>query len=64
MPIYVFKCKDCGCIFEIFVSNQENEKEVKCINCGSKNLVKQFAPFGLGKTGLGKTGCKGKFGFI
>ena len=58
MPIYVFKCKDCGCIFEVFVFNTENEKEVKCINCGSKNVVKEFAPFGLGKTG-----CKGGFGF-
>jgi putative FmdB family regulatory protein len=47
MPIYVFRCEECGQVFEVFVFRSEEEEEIKCPNCGSENVVKELAPFGL-----------------
>lgn len=38
MPIYDFKCRDCGRTSEIFV--RTTEQEVQCPNCDSNNLEK------------------------
>jgi len=38
MPIYEFKCQDCGAEFEVFLKNKEELSEVKCKACGSKNI--------------------------
>ncbi len=60
MPIYVFKCEDCGQVFEVFVFRSEEEEEIKCPNCGSEKVVKELAPFGV--AGMGSGGC-GRMGF-
>jgi putative FmdB family regulatory protein len=53
MPIFIFKCKDCGEELELFIIPGANNQEPECTKCGSKNLEKIFSPFGM--TGLG--GC-------
>jgi len=45
MPIYTYKCKNCGQIFD-FLKLKKSEK-AKCKKCGSTNLEKQFAAFGV-----------------
>jgi putative FmdB family regulatory protein len=51
MPIYVFRCEDCGAVFEVFVFRSEDEEEIKCPKCGSEKVVKELAPFGIGGCG-------------
>lgn len=41
-----YKCKDCGSISEIVIKG-ENGCQIKCEKCGSKNMVKIFAPVGF-----------------
>ncbi len=38
MPIYEFRCEDCGKEFEVFLKNKEELGNVECKNCKSKNL--------------------------
>lgn len=65
MPIFEYRCLDCEELFEILVLN--SEEAVKCATCRSRNLEKQFSPFGIksggevfpsGQTG-GGCGCSG-----
>lgn len=39
MPIYEYRCLNCGRISEIFLRNLDNEN-IKCPICGSENLEK------------------------
>lgn len=45
MPIYTYKCKDCGMIFD-FLMVKKTEKP-RCKKCGSQNLEKQLTTFGV-----------------
>ncbi|MCS7149665.1 MAG: zinc ribbon domain-containing protein [Caldimicrobium sp.] len=45
MPIYEFKCSKCGRFFETLCFSQEDEKEVKCPHCGSKEVKKELSSF-------------------
>lgn len=45
MPIYEFKCSQCGKIFETLCVSKEDERTVKCPNCGSKDVKKEFSSF-------------------
>lgn len=38
MPIYEYKCNDCGKISELLVLKKD--EAVSCASCNSKNLVK------------------------
>lgn len=67
MPIYEFKCENCGKIFEALCFTKEDEKEVRCIYCGSKEVKKEYSSFATywGKS-FGSSGSScggGKFGF-
>ena len=39
MPIYDYKCQDCGKVSELFLRSADSE-DIKCPDCGSKNLEK------------------------
>ncbi|MFZ3386300.1 MAG: zinc ribbon domain-containing protein [Candidatus Hydromicrobium sp.] len=41
-----YKCKDCGSVSEIVIRG-EDCCQIKCEKCGSKNMVKIFAPVGF-----------------
>ncbi|MEK6528350.1 MAG: zinc ribbon domain-containing protein [Nitrospirota bacterium] len=45
MPIFEYKCEDCGEEFEQLVSGKN--PEVICPKCSSKNLKKKFSVFGM-----------------
>ena len=40
MPIYEYKCKECGQVSEIMEGVGSHSDDHKCKNCGSDNLVK------------------------
>jgi len=61
MPIYDYKCIDCGDVFEILV-RQSGEKEIYCPECGSGNVVKLPTASYVIKIGAGVSGttCCGR----
>ena len=42
MPIYEYKCQDCGAKFEKLVRNGAS---VECPSCGQKHLNQEFSTF-------------------
>jgi len=43
MPLYEFRCEECGTFFEKLVSHIDSP--VTCIQCQSKRVKKQFSVF-------------------
>ncbi|NPV44469.1 FmdB family zinc ribbon protein [Koleobacter methoxysyntrophicus] len=57
MPIYDFKCKDCGHEFSTLTSHR-NRDAVKCPECNSKNIKQEFKPFAIGSnSSTSSQGC-------
>jgi putative FmdB family regulatory protein len=44
MPIFEYKCSDCGKISE-FLEKADTKADHTCPACGGKNLTKQFSTF-------------------
>ncbi|MFQ5722431.1 MAG: zinc ribbon domain-containing protein, partial [Candidatus Aminicenantales bacterium] len=43
MPIYEYKCQDCGQVMEVFVRSIHEKVKVLCSHCHSSNLKKIFS---------------------
>ncbi|MFN3406762.1 MAG: FmdB family zinc ribbon protein [Caldimicrobium sp.] len=66
MPIYEFKCENCGKLFEALCFTKEDEEMVKCPYCGSSKVKKEYSTFSTswGRSfGLGGGSCGGGRGF-
>lgn len=66
MPIYEFRCERCRRIFEALCFTKEDEKEVKCPFCGSREVKKELSSFStsFGRSfGFGGGSCGGGSGF-
>jgi len=50
-----YKCKDCGSISEVVIK-EDNSCHIKCEKCGSKNMIRIFAPVGFKKSSEGNDG--------
>lgn len=48
MPVYVYRCKDCGTKFEIFHKTKENLEDNICPSCSSRNANKLMAAASIG----------------
>jgi putative FmdB family regulatory protein len=48
MPIYEFKCGDCGATFEINAHLSERDEKAVCPDCGSRAVKPVFSGFSLG----------------
>jgi len=60
MPIYEYKCKGCGHIFEEYKLITEECGTEHCPKCGkpkAERIMSAFATSGGEKTGLGGNGC-------
>ncbi|HEY4662959.1 MAG TPA: hypothetical protein VIH07_04705 [Candidatus Humimicrobiaceae bacterium] len=44
-----YKCKDCGSVSEIVIKDG-GSCSIKCEKCGSKKMIKIFAPVGFKKS--------------
>ncbi|MFC1870585.1 zinc ribbon domain-containing protein [Chloroflexota bacterium] len=38
MPIYDFRCQECGKVSEFLLSSTSDAKKPACLGCGSQNL--------------------------
>lgn len=58
MPIFEYRCKDCGEKFETLVYSSSGDDEIECPECGSAQTEKQmsmFASSGGNGSGSGST---------
>ncbi|TYP56663.1 FmdB family zinc ribbon protein [Thermosediminibacter litoriperuensis] len=69
MPVYEYKCEDCGHRFEVLRKLQERDEPIECPGCRSGNTRREVSAFGTGissgSSGTpGSCGCSGgsKFG--
>ena len=46
MPIYEYRCQDCGEKFDKLVRSSTDQAELICPNCGSKQAEKLMSLFG------------------
>jgi putative FmdB family regulatory protein len=63
MPIYEYRCQDCGKVTEVFIRSINEKVDVSCPDCRSSNLLKIFsAPSAVLMGGLSKQGmtCCGR----
>lgn len=63
MPIYEYKCQDCGKVTEVFVRSINERVDLSCPDCQSKNLQKIFStPSAVVMGGLTRQGmtCCGR----
>jgi len=58
MPIYDYKCRQCGQLCEVFLRSQD-ERPVKCPNCGGESLERLVSAFSVlgSETSEGSTCC-------
>jgi putative FmdB family regulatory protein len=45
MPIYEYRCKDCGTRFEKLVRRPSAVSEIECPSCGQKDLKQELSVF-------------------
>lgn len=45
MPIFEFKCQECGHKFDLMISNADKSK-AKCPQCDAGNIKQLLSPFG------------------
>ena len=69
MPLYEYKCNDCGTVFEELIGKTVPESFPACPKCRSDNCQRQFSTFAA-KVGIGSSGpacstggCGGGGGF-
>jgi len=45
MPIYEYRCRECGGEFETIIFRQEDERDISCPECGRKNTERLMSAF-------------------
>jgi len=68
MPIYEYRCVNCGHIFDKFQSIGADNSSVECPKCGTPRPERLFSAFassgsGAGNTSSGSSGSCGSGGF-
>ena len=51
MPIYEYRCADCGRLTSVFVKSAGAEQEPACTHCGGKKLERAFSRFAYHQSG-------------
>ena len=54
MPIYEYKCDDCGTKFEKLVRSGTQASEVECPSCGENHLKQELSTFAAHANGHAK----------
>jgi putative FmdB family regulatory protein len=55
MPIYEYKCEDCGSAFEKLVRRASDVEALACPSCGKKHLRQELSTFAAQVSGGGKS---------
>lgn len=45
MPIYEYKCQDCGSKFEKLVRNTSVQTAIECPSCGQSHVQQEYSTF-------------------
>lgn len=57
MPIYEFRCRECGTVFEAIRPVGDEGDGLRCPACGSSGHDKQFSVFAASSPGRAAEGC-------
>ena len=60
MPIYEYRCKDCGAISEFLIGVNQDRAEIRCEQCASTKVEKVFSQSHISKGGVGINGSIGE----
>ena len=55
MPIYEYKCQDCGTKFEKLVRRSSDSAELECPSCGQRHLNQELSTFAAHANGAPKS---------
>ena len=55
MPIYEYKCQDCGNKFEKLVRRATDAEALECPSCGQKHLTQELSTFAAHANGSSKS---------
>lgn len=58
MPIFEYRCKECGTQFEALVLSSKSE-EIECEKCGSRNTEKLMSTFSSAGQSQGSSAASG-----
>ena len=50
MPIYEYRCSDCGRLSSVFVRNPNSAGDPACQHCHSHNMKRAVSKFSVGRT--------------
>ena len=51
MPIYEYRCNDCGVDFEKLVLRSADRTNLRCPSCGEGHLMQRLSPFAAHSSG-------------
>jgi putative FmdB family regulatory protein len=54
MPIFEYRCQDCGSTFEKLVRRPADSAELACPQCGQTHLKQEFSTFAAHANGASK----------
>ncbi|MFQ6607730.1 MAG: zinc ribbon domain-containing protein [Fidelibacterota bacterium] len=57
MPMFDFRCSECGYIFEELIFGWNNDKEIICPQCQSQKTEKLMSAPAIG-TAIGSSSCE------
>lgn len=55
MPIYEYKCQDCGSRFEKLIRRSSDADALECPSCGEKHLTQELSTFAAHANGRSKS---------
>lgn len=59
MPLYEYKCQDCGALYEQLRRMSEADKNLECPRCGSRRVQRQVSACAVGGPSSGPAGGGG-----
>ena len=63
MPVYTYKCEDCGESFDLLVFASDKEEDLTCTGCGGRKIARQVTSFSTGGSSGGGDACAPSRGF-
>ena len=59
MPLYDYVCYECGNSFELLRRMKDDDREVRCPECGSERIERMLSTFATG--GCGSSSSSSRF---
>ena len=59
MPIFEYRCQECGTKYEVLHKSSENQNDIICPKCSSSNNKKLLSTFSssMGDSGFSESSC-------